>query len=174
MKVHIEGVSIGQHPLVSTCRWGVPCMPTYTEVQECPVRNAICHICKKRGHFNSQCFHRRVHTCTSTSVHSIEDVEDQDIFTSIINSKDKNSSWLVTINEQETTFKVDTGGAEVTVITESPMTQLGIQQTLQPAKRILCEPDGNKLRGIGETRVTISNNKHSTIQIVYVLKKLQH
>ena len=65
--------------------------------------------------------------------------------------------------------KVDTG-AQVTVITETLVKQLDLKYKLQPTNRILCGPDGNKLSIMGSVSVTLSNDKCSTKQMVYVLR----
>lgn len=142
--------------------------------QDCPAREAVCHACKKRGHFSSQCFSRK--TQSSTCVNAI--VEEDNTYlnaVTIVGTRDQDSNWLsctVSVNNQDIKFKVDTG-AEVTVITEDVVTQLGIHKTLRPTKRLLCGPDGNKLPVAGEVSVRMKHGEHSITQTVYVLRRLQ-
>lgn len=90
--------------------------------QECPAREAVCHSCKKRGHFQSQCFHARSHQSPAgIAVFNADSDEEDTIYLNTIGTVDSviGSTWLekVRINNTEVMFKIDTG-AEVTVITE--------------------------------------------------------
>ena len=105
------------------------------------------------------------------------EIEDEDaMYLDTIGTVDsEGDSWLCRINvndRQEFMFKVDTG-AEVTVITEDVLTQLGLRSKIQTSNRVLCGPDGNRLPVAGEISLRLSYIGQATTQIVYVLKKLQ-
>ena len=79
----------------------------------CPAKEAICHKCKKKGHYSALCFSKSVAEVTTQPVEDYEVAYLNTIVTGNL------SSWTATIavNNQSMTFKLDTG-AEVTAIME--------------------------------------------------------
>ena len=101
----------------------------------CPAKEAVCHNCKKRGHYSSQCFKKTVSDVTITT--ASEDSRDSEyVDTSFLDTVDaeSHSSWKVTVlvNNQPVLFKIDTG-AEVSVISENifsnSLNGVNLQQT---------------------------------------------
>ncbi|XP_011410333.1 PREDICTED: uncharacterized protein K02A2.6-like [Amphimedon queenslandica] len=145
---------------------------------ECPAREAVCHLCKKRGHFQAQCFHAaRNKQQSSSKVGAVTGSDEEDlIYLNTIVTVDaiNGSTWLdkITINNTETVFKIDTG-AEVTVITEEVLKSLGCRHKLLKPDRVLCGPDGSRLPVVGQIDVKLSYKDRETVQTAYVLRNLK-
>ena len=84
------------------------------------------------------------------------------------------TSWLTTVavNSELMKFKVDTG-AEVTALTEDPLSQLGTIQLKSPSK-VPCGPDKTSLKVLDQTRVTLTSKGKLCSQDVYVVQQLNH
>ena len=145
--------------------------------QECPAREAVCHLCKKRGHFQSQCFHAQSQQSPAgIAVLNAGSDEEDTIYLNTIGDIDSvaGNTWLekVRINDTEVMLKIDTG-AEVTVITEDMLASLDCKDLLQKPNRVLCGPDGNRLQVVGQLDVKLTFKNRVTSQTVYVLRKLK-
>ena len=86
---------------------------------QCPAKDVICHSCKKKGHYKSQCFTARtIGDVTAANEQPQENSEEYNDFAYLdaVLSKQTNA-WTKTIRVQgkEVHFKMDTG-AEVTAI----------------------------------------------------------
>ena len=73
----------------------------------CPVREAICHKCFKKGHYFIVC-------CTAGSIQRVQSspmMEDTDEFLGAIETESSNRSWTVPLllNDVSVDFKIDTG-----------------------------------------------------------------
>ena len=77
-----------------------------------PAREAVCHKCKKRGHYES--------ACRSAKVIRLVDGEQDDLFLGEISTKKKANPWMTyfCIDGVEMQFKIDTE-ADVTIIPET-------------------------------------------------------
>ena len=88
--------------------------------QYCPAREATCHKCKKKGHYQSLCKSKK----KVDNVISVKNEEEEpvDNFLGAIHSSE-GRAWTVNLHLNHTLleFKIDTG-AEVTVIPESVAT----------------------------------------------------
>ena len=76
--------------------------------QECPAREAVCHSCKKRGHYSSQCFKRTQQRPSEVNIVEIED-EDAMYLDTIGTVDSEGDSWLCRIsvnNRQEFMLKL--------------------------------------------------------------------
>ena len=129
---------------------------------ECPANQAVCHKCKKKGHFSS--------VCQSKSVGTVQE-ESQECFLDTIRTVgDKSWTSFVNVNGQRQKFKLDTG-AEVTAISEATFQSLPGAQ-LNPSNKTLCGPDRKPLKVLGTTNVKLSVGSASCEQSVYVLQTL--
>ena len=98
--------------------------------QHCPAKDATCHACAKRGHYQSMCRSAK----KVGEVHH-ED-ESDDVFLGAVGTGNEDP-WLVTIQLEgkPVVFYIDTG-AEVSVITETVYEEIG-NPPLSPAKQTL-------------------------------------
>lgn len=108
---------------------------------------------------------------------SEEEEEEQFLDTVSLNTiTDKNAtvwSTTITVAGQQVAFKVDTG-AEVTALSETSWKSMGARPVLQKAKRVLCGPDRQPLKVVGEMTVKLSLKAKSCTHTVYVVRGLQN
>ena len=92
----------------------------------------MCHACKKKGHFKSQCYATEAIGDIATSKQELDNSD-----TTFLNTIDtaENSSWNKTImvDGKQICFKLDTG-AEATVVSEEVLELLGPVQLRKPTK----------------------------------------
>ena len=122
----------------------------------CPAKEAICHKCKKKGHYSAQCFSKSVAEVTTQPVEDYEVAYLNTIVTGNL------TSWTTTIavNNQSMTFKLGTR-AEVPAIREPAFFQLG-DVPLQVPTKALHGPDHQPLKVLGQVSVTLSPVSKST------------
>lgn len=97
----------------------------------------MCHNCKKKGHYNSQCFAK-----SGTGVVKTDALYDTSYLTAVAAGQ-ATASWMTTIalNSHKTAFKLDTG-AKVTVISDATLQSMGMEdRELQSSHKRLCGPD---------------------------------
>ena len=84
---------------------------------KCPAREAICHKCKKKGHFKALC--RSTVSVNQLNANSQEQFEADSFLGAIDTVTDSSKPWIadILVNGELIQFKVDTG-ADVTVIPE--------------------------------------------------------
>ena len=132
---------------------------------KCPAKEAICHRCKRKGHFMSCCLSKSV---SEVSQESLLDTAFLDTLT------DKSAtSWQeqVVLNGKLTPFKLDTG-AEVTAIT--PDTYHSLQNVeLSKPEKILSGPSRKPLKVIGQFQGHFVHRTKQTSQSVFVVKGLK-
>ena len=148
----------------------------------CPASEAICHNCKKKGHFKAFCRSK------SAIDQLAETTEIQDGVDSLVTSKsaeesddnsflgmiheNKSNPWVIelTLNDQAVQFKIDTG-ADVTVI---PNTEYSRSRDgpLSPADRTLSGPGQHVLKVKGKFEGYLERNHRSIQQTVYVIEDL--
>ena len=136
----------------------------------CPAREAVCHTCKKKGHYSSLCLSKSVGNVALPPPNA----EYCDTaYLNTVGSEDRKTSWNTTImiDGQEMSFKIDTG-AEVTVISDKALESLSVKE-LQSSTKRLCGPDRRPLAVMGEFPASLSYKDRSCTQSVYVVKKLQ-
>ena len=157
----------GEKTSKSTCKWCGK-SPSHAK-QQCPAREAVCHKCKKRGHFKSVC-----RTAKMSEVHRDTSPEDEEPFMGGMRKDDKHkdSPWSVvlSLNGTPTKFEIDTG-AEVTAISKKAHREIG-SPPLTPPGRTLRGPSSNKLSVKGKFTVTLSNGIHDTEQELFVVENL--
>jgi len=121
--------------------------------QSCPAREAVCHNCKKKGHFSTQCFAKSVGgvMVPPTDAEVIDTA-----YLNTLESERAKTSWITTvvIDGKEMSFKLDTG-AEVTVISDKTLKALGAKE-LQSSTKRLCGPDQRPIEVMGEFSATLS------------------
>ena len=138
--------------------------------QSCPARAAVCHNCKKKGHYSSQCFSAK----SDTEVAKTNTVYDTSYLTAVAAGQ-STISWTatVTLNGHEMAFKLDTG-AEVTVISGNTLKTLGVEdREVQSSYKRLCGPDNRPLEVVGELSGTLEYKGRSCVHPVYVVRELQ-
>ena len=83
--------------------------------------------------------------------------------------------WEIDVNvrDKTVTFKVDTG-AEVTALSDTTWTSLGIATPLKNAKLSLFGPDQTPLNLLGKTSLTMSYKGKTSIQDVFIVKGLKN
>ena len=146
--------------------------------QQCPAREATCHKCHKRGHFQSVCRTKSVRAVSTTDQ---EDNED-DLFVGVVEEpalltvptiSSGIDPWTVNIflNECPVEFQIDTG-ADVSVISEDQYQKLKTPG-LQPSSKSLVGPSQDKLQVCGKFTGTLTYKSNSVKQEVYVVKGLR-
>ena len=93
--------------------WKIPSHPR----QNYPAKDSVCHRCKKKGHFQSQCKSKKAIDLITSDIPE----ESENVFLGTIHSTNSHTTkWLVELylNKVPVTFKIDTG-AEVTAIPEA-------------------------------------------------------
>ena len=142
--------------------------------QSCPARDAVCHNCKKKGHYSSQCFSAKSGTGV-TKTNTVYDTLYDTSYLTAVAAGQSTTSWTTTValNGHETAFKLDTG-AEVTVISDSTLNSFGVQdRELQSSYKRLCGPDNRPLEVVGELSGTLEYKGRSCVHPVYVVRELQ-
>ena len=138
-------------------------------LNKCPARDSICHKCKRKSHYSSQCFSKTVNDVTTEQ---LEETVDVTYLSAIVSEKD--SCWTVNteINGQPVIFKLHTE-AEVKAITELTLTKIG-NIKLSPVTKSLCGPDRKPLNVMGRLNATLALTNHKCNHEVYVIKQLKH
>ena len=111
----------GNQPRVNTCS---SCGQDAHSRELCPAKDAVCHKCRKKGQYSSQCFAKAVSEVTTTDSVTCDGTYDTSYLT-VVTSEEANMSWkaTVTVNGQMLSFKLDAGAA-VTAISEQALQQL--------------------------------------------------
>ena len=139
--------------------------------QQCPAREAICHYCSKKGHFESVC--RSKHTIGDIS----DDGEDLSFLDTIhsevaaINGGTKPWTAVMQLNGHTTEFKIDTG-ADVTVI-PTLVYKKSRDGPLVSSNRILRGPSQHTLSVVGKFVGNLKSGNISAKQEIYVVNDLQ-
>ena len=133
--------------------------------QPCPARNAICHKCHKRGHFQVVYQSRLVNTF---------DIQQEEAFLGTAeHSNGSTGKWEETllVNGTPIEFQIDTG-ADVNVISESMFKRLqGVN--LQPAVIPLSGAGQQSLSVCGKFTGTLTHKVSVIKEEIFVVEKLQ-
>ena len=154
-----------QQPL---CSW---CGKRHSKGRDhCPARVAVCHRCKKRGHFQAVCRSR------PKTLGTIE--QEEAAFMGVINGtvaavNTSRDAWTATISLKGTSvdFKLDTG-ADVTAIPLNTFNSLA-DVKLMKSDRILKGPDQAALKVKGKFMTDFKWQQKSSREEIYVMEKLQ-
>ena len=141
----------------------------------CPAKEAICHKCKKKGHYSLQCWSKAI-----TEVKQVPQIPeaggvpyDTSYLTAVWAGQPQTSwSTVVAINGHQVPVKLDTG-AEVTVISEDAFKSLK-EQELQSSTKRPCGPDNRPLEVTGELSATLVYKDRSCFQPVFMWKLQQN
>ena len=115
--------------------------------ERCPAIEATCNRCNKRGHYSSQCF---TPTARGTPTPSANEVcMDSAFLDTLGSSNEKFWTSMVTLQDQEVQFKLDTG-AEVTAISEETYKKLATKSSLKKPTKDLFGPTHQALDLVGE------------------------
>ena len=139
------------------------------KVVECPAKEAVCHRCGKKGHYQSQCRSK-----LGSGVKSIQSAADNTVFLDTISSEttttnSKAVAWTanIVLNNRKLQFKVDTG-ADVTVI--SPQHYCRVRDgPLRPPQRMLTGAAQQHLDVRGKFKGSLRRNDTEVSQDVYVV-----
>ena len=136
----------------------------------CPAKTAVCHKCKKKGHFSSQCFSKEV-----AATNHEEEAQQDAAFLGPVVAETKTTTWTNTllVAGKKVQFKLDTG-AEVTAVSENTYRRLG-RVTLQRATRPLRGPAGQPLNVLGQftNKITHPTTSVSSQETIYVVRGLK-
>ena len=80
---------------------------------------------------------------------------------------------IVNVGDKTVTFKVDTG-VEVTALSDTTWTSLGIATPLKNAELSLLGPDQTPLNLLGKTSLTMSYKGKTSTQDVFIVKGLKN
>ena len=146
-----------------TCPW---CGNSSHFCRSCPAKDAICVLCKKKGHFQSVC---RSKNSNSTRVHTVEMNSNVDINYPFLGAIGDEDDWTekISVDGQETMFKLDTG-ASVSVLSDSTpwLKSTEIQECMQQLKG----PGGTHLQVIGTLQATLTIADKSAREKLYVIR----
>ena len=136
--------------------------------QHCPAREAICHKCSKKGHYQSM--------CKTTNLAQIETQSDEEQFLGTLEQSPvtlTDNPWEVTLilNGVPVLFKIDTG-ADVSAISESVFKQLK-DVTLVHSDRQLSGPSQYQLQVSGKFTATLKYGTKEAKENIFVVQKLQ-
>ena len=135
--------------------------------EQCPAKNAICHRCKKRGHFKAHCQSK---VAATTSELQADDLA----FLGTL-SAEGSSTWRskVNLDRRDINFKLDTG-AEVTAISESTYRQLHGHRRLQQPSKVLYGPASQSLKVIGQFEGELCVKGYSHREAIFVVRGLKN
>ena len=145
-----------------------PCMrcgKIHNTGDKCPARSAVCHKCRRKGHYEAQC---RSKTIAGATLDTDDFSLDASSVTVGTVTGSKATCWNVDLVVQDNTpvsFKIDTG-AEVTVISEKDYRSL---------EGTLYGPTRKALNTIGRTKLklTKASTSKTTTEYVYVVRNLK-
>ena len=166
--INPRGQSSLQHKQDGCSRCGKT--PSHSR-QQCPAREAICHRCHKKGHYQSMC-----RTLPKQSIQSItSEVSDRfsDQFLGVVTDSTNHSNlWNATVmlNGKAVEFKLDTG-ADVSVIPTQLFESLKID-TMQPTEAKLTGASSQPLAVQGKFEANLQHKAKSSKQTVYVVSSL--
>jgi len=156
-----------EKPMKSNC---MRCGKSPYHVKDlCPAKEAVCHQCKRTGHYMSQCH-------SKTVLHEVKEDCDSDEGQAFLGAVDSNTQgWYTTIQilERPVKMKMDTG-ADVTAIPESIFVLLSSNKNtgLKKTRKVLMGPGKNVLDVKGVFSTTISKNEKNVEEDIYVVKNL--
>ena len=160
-------VSRKESPKTTCTRCG---QSPYHNRDRCPARDAVCHRCKNKGHYKSQCRTKVLRVITTEPP---RDPDDDDIFIAAVHQHKLHNPWIATlqVNELPISFKIDTG-ADVSVLPESTFTQLK-DVRLKPSSKCLAGPDKQALSVCGQFTATCTYGEKKIQEDFFVVKDLQ-
>ena len=134
--------------------------------QQCPAKEAICHRCGKKGHYQSMCRILPKLVCAVT----FEVSNDQ--FLGVVTTPDSRNLWNVTVllNGNAVEFKLDTG-ADVSVISEEIFKTLEIS-SLHTTDTNLTGAGSQPLQMCGKFEADLQYKARNSRQTVYVVSTL--
>ena len=133
--------------------------------QNCPAREATCHKCSKKGHYSSVCCSKTMATVSE------EQPVDTTYLDTIHDTGETVWTAAIKINDHETVFKLDTGAEANAVSTETFEFLIGIK--LEKPVKVLCGPNGQSLKVVGQAAVQLTYKGKSCTQPIYVIDDLK-
>ena len=145
---------------------------------QCPAREATCHKCTKKGHFQAFC--RSKNTVGEVFSDSDSDIdkgflgviEDDSSHIDTVQEVHRNP-WHVSlhINGATVEFKIDTG-ADVSVVPKSLLNKLKIT-SLKQSKKNLQGPGSNTLAVQGKFTAVVTYKRKKVTEDIYVIQNLR-
>ena len=137
-----------------------------------PARDAVCHNCKKKGHWSKA--YRK-----TRQVGEVKEEYDSDPYfmgeVTLIDTVETGSRvWTASIQiaKEQIEFKLDSG-ADVTVLPESKYHKLQVKPKLQSTNKVLLGPCNYKMECIGKYSTKLSIDERSTEEEIYVIRELE-
>ena len=136
--------------------------PNHSRYQ-CPAKDAICHRCRKKGHYQAMC------TAQFKQVNAVTSTEP---FLGVITDSNNSSAWNVTlsVNGTEIEFKLDTG-ADVSAIPDHMLNSLKVDALL-PASTTLTGAGNQPLQVCGQFEAKLQYKSQCCKQVFYVVTGL--
>ena len=136
--------------------------------QHCPAREATCHKCSKKGHYQTM--------CKTSNLAQVETQSDEEQFLGTLEqfpASVTDNPWEVTltVNGVPVVFKIDTG-AYVSAISESVFKQLKGVTLVNPDRR-LSGPSQYQLQVLGKFTATLKYGTKEAKENIFVVQKLQ-
>ena len=136
--------------------------PWYT----CPAKESVCHKCKRRGHYGSQCLSKTV-----AELQPDESNLDSAFLDTLIQNSPETWRVKLKLANQTLEFKIDTG-AEVTAILDVAFRAFKGLKLDRPKKMLYC-PARTLLKVIGQFEGELFYRGKTTKQNVYVVNGLR-
>jgi len=157
------------------------CGRVHDRKAKCPARDAICHRCRRKGHYESQCFSKTVSAVTSEDSPTEDSFEDDITLTTqqpqstryldcIATTQQKTWTATILVGGKPTLFKLDTG-AEVTAVSDNFFRTCTAQ--LQKPSQLLYGPGRYPIQVMGQFTVTLQYKDRSSQQTIFVIKGLK-
>ncbi|XP_064470230.1 uncharacterized protein K02A2.6-like [Ornithodoros turicata] len=138
---------------------------------QCPAAKARCNKCGKPGHFASVCKAKRLRQVVQQPQGTQN--EDEVFFAGAITTAQKKMPWKVSVlvNDQDVTFRLDTG-ADVTVVPTNLLSILKIESTLVKPDMVILGPARQRLDVVGTLHATVAFQGKRVEANLYVTKGL--
>ena len=145
------------------CTW---CGRGRHDRQQCPARDAVCGLCRKKGHFRAVCHSAKQR---ANDVHQLEEVDLPYLgYVGAKASSDNDEHWTasVEVDGHSTSFKLDTGAAVSVVSDREPWLA---SADLQSSNKIMRGPGVSHIAVIGVMDATLTYNGKSFNEL-YVIQ----
>ncbi|CAC5379592.1 unnamed protein product [Mytilus coruscus] len=152
----------------------------------CRFKDQTCHKCKKKGHIQAACrskmIKRNVHSLNADdsqddefgiyTVFANKDTQkgNNDVGIYTVNSKTKEITVDVKIDNKSVEMEVDTGSA-LSIIPKKEFDQMFPNRKLDSTDVILKTFSGEKFKPLGVTAVNVNYNDQSEVLSLYVVQK---
>ena len=145
---------------------------------ECYLKDAVCHLCKQKGHIKPVCKRK------GKPVHNVEEVQlpdpqsssdELDCHSLRVNTVDRSANGTkpmfvhVKVQTKNLKMELDTGAA-VTVISKSVYGKLGIRRPLRQVNTVLTTHTNEQIKPLGVATVKVEYEGQKKILEMYVVE----